>query len=86
MESQDPASGPKPVFETFHIVLHQRISLQSDSMYDENTNFNTMLGVNTAGLDSKEDAKHIIYASYQVLNHIPTIGPGPKSAALDGSY
>lgn len=55
-------------------------------MYGENTNFNTMLCVNTAGLDSKEDAKHIIYVSYQVLNHIPTIGPGPKSAALDGSY
>ena len=45
-----------------------------------------MLCINTARLDSKENTKHVIYASYQVLNHIPTIGPGPKSAALDGSY
>lgn len=45
-----------------------------------------MLCINTAQLDSKENTKHVICASYQVLNHIPTIGPGPKSAALDGSY
>lgn len=45
-----------------------------------------MLCVNIAGLDLKDNIKNIIYASYQALNHIPTIGPGPKSAALDGSY
>lgn len=45
-----------------------------------------MLCINTAGLDSKENTKHIICASYQASNDIPTIGPGPKSAALDGSY
>lgn len=55
-------------------------------MKDQNANFKTMLCINTAVLDSKENTKHIIYASYQALNHIPTIGPGPKSAALDGSY
>lgn len=55
-------------------------------MYDQTTNFNTIFFINTGELASKENPKHIIHASYQVLCHIPTIGPGPKSAALDGSY
>lgn len=42
--------------------------------------------INGTELESKENPKHIIHMSYQVLCHTPTIGPGPKSAALDGSY
>lgn len=86
IQSQDHISSPRAIFQTLYIVLHQRINSQFESIYDHNTNFNTMLCIITAGLDSKENSKRVIYASYQVLNHIPTIGPGPKSAALDGSY